>query len=424
MVLFVALLAALLDSGLIRPAQWTLTAVFAVGMAVSHYSTAYVAIGLILGLVILQLAVSGFRDIPRLSGVVAVALIAAVASSAVWNGVLTRSGSNVTTFGSTAVSLISRGTDFKPAQVISGYLHPNAGTTMSPAEYQSLAAAHYHTAFPFMRHFPDATGPAFAVRPAPEPDRPGRLVPVQHALSAGELGIEQLAELLAAAGAFVIALRRSTPRKIRLLALLAVVAVFALVLIRLVGSLAALYNQQRALLQALTILSIPLAWVLQSLASRFRSMRHATSVLAAAALTVLFVQMSSLTSALLKGGSPYANLANSGPDYEQFDMSTPELAAAFYLGQNVRHFQLVYYDRYGALRFAAEASVTQGLFTDVTPRTLDVNAWIYADRTNVIDGRARAVFDNRVVTYAFPVDFINGHYNRVYTNGSSEVFHG
>ena len=47
MVLFAALLAAMLDARIQRPSQWALVALLGLAMAVSHYSTTYVAITLI-----------------------------------------------------------------------------------------------------------------------------------------------------------------------------------------------------------------------------------------------------------------------------------------------------------------------------------------------------------------------------------------
>ena len=60
---------------------------------------------------------------------------------------------------------------------------------------------------------------------------------------------------------------------------------------------------------------------------------------------------------------------------------------------------------------------------DLTPLTLNQSAWVYASRTNVIEGRAFAVFNGLFASYAFPATFLDENYNLVYTNGSSEVFH-
>jgi hypothetical protein len=67
--------------------------------------------------------------------------------------------------------------------------------------------------------------------------------------------------------------------------------------------------------------------------------------------------------------------------------------------------------------------IQDGLILDVTPETLNQHAWVYASRTNVTDGRAIGLFNNHLATYVFPSSFLENYYDRVYTDGSSEVFY-
>ena len=90
MVLFAALLAAMLDARIKRRSRWALVALLGLAMAVSHYSTTYVAITLIGLMLPLQWILSWFREIPRVTGAVAVAFIAALAGALIWYGPATR----------------------------------------------------------------------------------------------------------------------------------------------------------------------------------------------------------------------------------------------------------------------------------------------------------------------------------------------
>ena len=68
LVLFVALIAAMLETRVHRRWQWTLVTLLGLAMVVSHYSTTYVAITVI-GLTLpLQWIASWFREIPRITG--------------------------------------------------------------------------------------------------------------------------------------------------------------------------------------------------------------------------------------------------------------------------------------------------------------------------------------------------------------------
>jgi hypothetical protein len=140
-------------------------------------------------------------------------------------------------------------------------------------------------------------------------------------------------------------------------------------------------------------------------------------------LTLTFVGNSGLGGAVLGGGTA-TNLANSGGDFQQFYVTPPELASAGWLGRQVRSGQLVYADRYGQLPLVSQTGFSNGLLLDVTPQTLDRHAWVYASRTNVVDGVARADYLGHSVTYVFPRRFLDANYDLVYTDGTSEVYHG
>jgi hypothetical protein len=111
--------------------------------------------------------------------------------------------------------------------------------------------------------------------------------------------------------------------------------------------------------------------------------------------------------------------------FERFYTTAPELASAQWLGNAVlgRPGQLVYADEYGQLPLAAVTGLQQGLFLDLTPATLNRHAWVYASRSNIVNGRAFALYNDHLATYAFPSGFLDANYDLVYTDGSSEVFH-
>ena len=98
LLLFAAMIAVMLDTRPSRRSQCVLAGLFGLGMAVSHYSTTYLAVA-ILGLALAaQFAVSRFREVPRLSWTVLIAFGAAVAGAVIWYGPVTESSSNVSQF--------------------------------------------------------------------------------------------------------------------------------------------------------------------------------------------------------------------------------------------------------------------------------------------------------------------------------------
>jgi uncharacterized membrane protein len=142
------------------------------------------------------------------------------------------------------------------------------------------------------------------------------------------------------------------------------------------------------------------------------------------AIGVIYIFMSSLNATVFGGIAPAINLASSGEDYERYFTTVQETASAQWLVKQAQPGQLIYADRYAALRLYDENASVLGMINDVTPMTIDQHAWVYGSSVNIVDDRARQSFDNHLVIYKFPINFLNANFSVVYTNGASEVFHG
>ena len=158
LVLFVALLGALLETHMERRSQWALIVLLGLAMAVSHYSTTYVAVT-ILGLTLpLQWAVSWFRDIPRVTGAAAVAFLAVLIGAVLWYVPLTHSDSHLLQVSQTVQA---QGLSFLPNRVpggnfISAYLQGNTKTPIAAAQYQQQIHNYYMFQRPYIKPLTDA----------------------------------------------------------------------------------------------------------------------------------------------------------------------------------------------------------------------------------------------------------------------------
>jgi uncharacterized membrane protein len=431
MVLFAALLAAMLDARIRRRSQWALVALLGLAMAVSHYSTTYVAITLI-GLTLpLQWVLSWFREIPRVTGAVAVAFIAALAGAFIWYGPA------VTNFNSGLGPLFhtvgTQGLDVLPNRahgesLLSAYLQGNTAPPIAAGQYAQLVHASYALHKPYITPLPDAGLRRYALRNAAAPPTPPvRWRAGNSALSAVYLILQQFANVLSAIGALLMALRRKSSVIIWQVGLLALAAVLMLAVLKLSATLADFYNWERALLQVLVVLAITLCWPMQLLDGLRKRYHDNILTVVAASFTVILLCASGLADVALGGGTvgggTDVNLANSGEAFDRFYVTGPELASASWLSKAARPGQLVYADRYAQLRLFAKTGSTLNLLGDVTPQTLNQHAWVYADRTNILDHSAEVLFNNSAVTYMFPAGFLDANYDLVYTNGSSEVLH-
>lgn len=425
LILFTALIGTMLDPHLSRSAQRALVPIFGAVMVVSHYSTTYIAIGITGLVVFLQWAISWIRQEVKISGIVFIGFVTITAGAILWYVPITHSASNMMQLANT---LQSQGLNLLPNQphggnIIANYLNGNTQTPINASQYSQLVKHEYATQRGFVIPFPDAQSSQYALRNYSLNTR-SYARPVAAAFGLAELLIEQLANLFAAIGAIWMCLRRKAILPLsRQISMFAIASLFGLTIIRLSGSVAQEYNQERALIQALLFLSITFCWSVRVFVEKSSRREDVALAVLGAAICVMFFYSTGVNYVFFGGGAS-ANLANDGEAFERFYMTPQELMSARWLGEHFSNGQLVYSDEYGQLRIHAETGITNGLLTDIVPAVLDQNAWIYASRANIIDHQARGFYQGHLAKYVFPIQFISTHYNLVFTDGESELFHG
>jgi len=419
LVFFAALIAAVIDGRMTRGARLRLVAVFALGVVVSHYSSTYLAISVLVIALALEAIVSRFRALPTVAAPMAVATAVLLGGAAIWYAGTTRSASNVSAFVS---SLQRDGLELQPhgsGGIVNQYLNGNVGSSVTATAFERLAIRDYRSRQTYIHPIPAANQPRFQLQPDNVPVSAVRSRFAAAALTTVSTVFGQLMLVFGVVGAVVLTLRRGGGVSIRQVGILALAAVAMLAVVRFSGTAAAAYNQSRALLQALVLLAIPAAWLAQVLLARTRGLRWAAGAALVLTFAVVFAVQTGVVKAIV-GGNTSLNLSQSGEDFERQYITPAELAAATWATVESFH-QPLYADRYGQLRlFAARGAVA---LTDLVPQTLDGGAWVYATRTNTLLGRARGQIADTASTYRWPSDFLNSFFDTMYANGDSEVLH-
>jgi hypothetical protein len=231
--------------------------------------------------------------------------------------------------------------------------------------------------------------------------------------------LDELMLIVGVIGALILGLRRRGDPRARVLGLLSFATVAVLAVIRFSGTAAAAYNQQRALLQSLILLTVTAAWLADVGIRRLKRGRTPVQVGLGLALGVLFAYQSGV-SALIVGGGTSLNLSQKGEDFERQYTTPAELAGASW-ATNESGKQPLYADRYGQLRLFA--STGRLALTDLTPETIDQYSWVYGTRTNVVLDHARGQIGNFSSLYTWPGRFLDDYFNVVYSNGGSKVYY-
>jgi hypothetical protein len=354
--------------------------------------------------------------------------------AAVWYGAVTRSTANVDNF---TKSLRSEGFDLLPnrsSNLLSTLLLGNVNSTISPSTYQTRVAQQYDSSKPFVHPLPQASSDRWTLQPLPAKSDPVGVRALRLLIDKTHLFLNQLVNLLAVIGAVALAFgrRRSTMR--RQIGLLGISTLLFLGFVRLSGTAAAAYNQERALIQALIPLSVAVVACLVVAAHGLQRKTHAVQQGSARArwvtagtvmgLTVLLITSTGLRTL---GSTTFitGNLGNGGEDAKRFIATRGEVAGSSWLYARTRLTgQLVYTDQYGQLRWLLATGDVSALELDVTPRTLDKEAWVFSDAANTNQGEARGRVGNSLSLYRYPTAYLTTFYDTVYANGDAVVYHG
>ena len=424
LLMFVALVAAVLDRALPNRSRWPLVALFAAGVAVSHYSTAYLTIAMFGMGIVLMLIVSRFRELPAVNGAVVVAFLATLVCAAVWYSPVTHSSDNLSQF---TQNVRDHGLDLLPnskagQSPVKSYLSGNQPQRITAAQYQVDVTRMYRDKRPYVKPAPGADSPRYYLKDTTIKADQVRHERALNLVKLGQLLASQLANILAVLGALALVFSRRTSPWARQVGILGLSTLAFVAFVRLSGTAASAYNQERAFVQTMVPLGIGMAWLLQGAGRR---LRWRGSVIATSAalvgLALIFFSTTGLRSVAL-GGSTQTNLADKGEDYERFYVTDPEIQSALWLDRAPKG-SIVYADRYGQLRWLEATGRSAGLLLDVTPQTIAEHGWVYASRTNLVNRHTRGEQGQRYAIYEWPGLFLNERFNTVYTNGSSAVYH-
>jgi uncharacterized membrane protein len=272
---------------------------------------------------------------------------------------------------------------------------------------------------------PVAKASAYNLRAATPPNLTDHAPTIASGLAETELVVQQLINALAVVGALVFALRRRERPLLRMIAAVGIASLLVLASSRLSGTLAADYNSSRLFLQCLFVLALLEAALLDTVMTRLKTRSVVELMLFGGftlMLVVAFVGNSGLAAPVV-GGDPPLVLYNNGEDHAELYQSAQEKATAQWLASAVPRQRVIYADYFGQLRLDQFTDLRAAVFNDVTPRTIDQYAWIFASTTNVVDHRTWGATNSGLVDIVFPASFLDRYFNVVYSTGSTEVFH-
>jgi hypothetical protein len=202
-------------------------------------------------------------------------------------------------------------------------------------------------------------------------------------------------------------------------------------LLRFSGTLAEFYSPERAAIFTAILLAAPVTLFLDALGGYLydphtlpnEGVARVSLGAGVAYLLVLLVAATGLGAVFFLGGPP-GSLAGRDANVEQFTVSTPEVATAAWLRENVRAPNLVQTDLYGRLVLLSEPG-NYGLVSEIVPPEVDDAAFIYLSTVVLKDHIAQFDADDGqyVSIYKSNVGFFNRNFYVVYSTGVTRVYH-
>lgn len=114
-------------------------------------------------------------------------------------------------------------------------------------------------------------------------------------------------------------------------------------------------------------------------------------------------------------------LSNQGDYYERYYTHKDEVSSASWLNQTITKSSIIYTDKYAGnkIRSLDGIKITS---SDVIPGSIDRRAYVYLSYTNKVKQRGFQFYNVGVLSYNYPIAFLNANKNKVYNNDGSEIF--
>ncbi len=437
---FTVILFTLFNKGLSYVHQRIILFTCVIGLVLSHYSTAYLAIvlfSLTFGfffiyrmLLRIERVREFFRKIKLHEGdiyqfphmITIPFLIILISSTLLWYTVINKSDDNLYTI---AVETIENFADtFKAnpkssdANATFTLFSKKGNDTVSLIEqyieerkgfYESYYMHHYHPDtyrdFKIIVHEPKTVKPVFDS------------FLNSKVLLFFEL-IKQLAKVLLIVGGIYILIflwRKQETNKEYLL--IGYVSLLFIVIILFHPTLSIRYNISRTYLQLLSVLS--LFAVFGCFAFTFSFKRGLQLGITSVLFSFLFLYNHGFVNQI-SGGQAYMHLNNYGEDYEKFFVHDTEMTAGTWLKDFSDPVPPVFADGESYLRLYKTGN--KYALPAILPQFIQKRAYVYARDANVLDGRTVLNYNGRALLYKYPLTFLNKNKNLIYSNNSTLIY--
>lgn len=406
-----------------------LTIIYGVSIIISHYSTTYITVLLLVSTVSLNLALYVVKKVfPRMfpgniSRTISVWYVIFLAvGTFMWGSVITKTSNNLIGFIDYSRSNIEQSFVYDTwsratAQIFSAYPHYE-----DLNKYKEQETTNFRQLHPDMIFYEDKLTDLDSIFPTEFKQSIGIFGSLGKTISAKIFQVLKLIlnNLLIILG-MIILIYKWYIKKFQSseLIFLAASGFIALVFLLILPDALAQYNIERLYFQMLMI------WALLSVTGglailsfipnrfRFRTLGALYCILILFYSSIIFI---------ITGGTVLSSINNFGQDYEKFYVHDSEVYAAHWLGERVGSTP-IFSNSAGYVRLRSHGNVMNNqIFMTTLPSMIDKNSYVFLTHMNVIAGISSYIFYNEEYAYNTPLDFFNKNKNLIYNNGTAKIF--
>lgn len=397
------------------------------GLVVAHYTTAYLAIIFLACTYVISKIVFVLLKRYKNNGIVSQnkyvsgwIIVVLIASAFLWYGPATHSNNtlNKLTSEHSYSHMLQTAEDVVRNQFIN---KPRIPATAE--NYLQNIGKQYRDTYKSLAYYPNASNAT--IHPIEQPVIKPKLTLLKTTTDAMTVIIKYGWWALSIAGISTLIIGSYRNREFRRLELgiLGAIGIVSIISFVLLPNLQTFYSAPRLSEQVLAVTALPsvlmLLWLLRSL-----TLWKAKTIITS--LVILSFAFASGLVTQFVGGLPSGNMNNFGSVYSNRYIYPTDLASAYWLADRYNNINdpPVYADSFGSIRITSANHVIYNQVNDITPETINVGSFVYADYANIKDGIATKQLSSNYqdLTFQFPSTFLKQHKNLVYSNSSAGVF--
>lgn len=179
------------------------------------------------------------------------------------------------------------------------------------------------------------------------------------------------------------------------------------------------YNLTRLFMQLLVILALPTVVGGIYMLKPFK--KYGPTILIA--MLIVFMFYSKGLTSQIAGGTGSISLNHPASKYDSYYIYDTEIASSKWLSKETASTEstLVYADIIASLRLKGFA-FKEETNVDIFPTTIDKNGYVYLGNINTQRGVAFLFFNGDTITYKYPMEFLDQNKDLIYSNDGSRIY--